>query len=215
MPSDGVDLTRFQIQVAHVFFALPASEGFVLAGAAALIAHGLIHRRTQDLDFFRSTSNVVQARDAFEEAARQRQWAVQRIHDSETFVRLTVHGPDALVVDLCLDSAPVRPIVVSSIGPTFAPEELAGRKLLALFDRAEARDFTDAHALLRSYTQTELLTMAAQIDPGFDPLVLAQMMRTISRYSDPQLTIAGDDPDGLRREFHAWADELERADKTT
>jgi predicted nucleotidyltransferase component of viral defense system len=33
----------------------------------------------------------------------------------------------------------------AAAGPTFALEELAGRKLLALFDRAEARDFADVY----------------------------------------------------------------------
>jgi len=32
---------------------------------------------------------------------------------------------------------------VSLVGPTYDPEELAGRKVIALIDRAEARDFAD------------------------------------------------------------------------
>lgn len=33
------------------------------------------------------------------------------------------------------------------LGPTLVPLELAGRKLLALFGRAEARDFADVYVL--------------------------------------------------------------------
>ncbi|MGH3622856.1 MAG: hypothetical protein ACRDQ5_13830 [Sciscionella sp.] len=45
-------MTSFQIQVAHLFFNLPASNGFLLAGGAALAAQHLTTRDTQDLDFF-------------------------------------------------------------------------------------------------------------------------------------------------------------------
>ncbi|MFC4853788.1 hypothetical protein [Actinophytocola glycyrrhizae] len=50
--SEDVPLTDFQLQVAKLFFGLPASDGFVLAGGAALIAQHLTCRPTQDLDFF-------------------------------------------------------------------------------------------------------------------------------------------------------------------
>jgi len=45
-------LTGFQITVARLFFTLPASERFLLAGGAALVAQRLSERPTQDLDFF-------------------------------------------------------------------------------------------------------------------------------------------------------------------
>ena len=50
-PATDVDsaLTTFQIEVAQMFFALSASEGFLLAGGAALAAQHLTSRTTQDL----------------------------------------------------------------------------------------------------------------------------------------------------------------------
>jgi hypothetical protein len=48
----GSVLTAFQIEVAQLFFSLPASESFLLAGGGALLAQGLTARPTQDLDFF-------------------------------------------------------------------------------------------------------------------------------------------------------------------
>jgi hypothetical protein len=33
------DLTVFQLEVTRLFFGLPASKGFLLAGGAALLAH--------------------------------------------------------------------------------------------------------------------------------------------------------------------------------
>jgi hypothetical protein len=50
--ADGGRLTEFQLQVAQLFFGLPASDGFLLAGGGALLAQGLTSRPTQDLDFF-------------------------------------------------------------------------------------------------------------------------------------------------------------------
>jgi len=65
-----------------------------------------------------------------------------------------VHGSEDLLVDIALDSPPLQPAMASFLGPTFAPDELAGRKLLALFDRAEARDFADVFVLLQTYTKS-------------------------------------------------------------
>jgi hypothetical protein len=45
-------LPAFQLEVARLFFALPASKGFLLAGGAALLAQHLTARPTEDLDFF-------------------------------------------------------------------------------------------------------------------------------------------------------------------
>ncbi|MGH3951493.1 MAG: hypothetical protein ACRDSE_20645 [Pseudonocardiaceae bacterium] len=45
-------LTAFQVEVTQVFFSLPESAGFLLAGGAALAAQHLTTRPTQDLDLF-------------------------------------------------------------------------------------------------------------------------------------------------------------------
>ena len=47
-----LELTAFQMEVARLFFALPESAGFLLAGGAALVAQHLTTRPTEDLDFF-------------------------------------------------------------------------------------------------------------------------------------------------------------------
>ena len=50
------DLSAFQLEVVRLFFTLPASQGFLLAGGAALLAQYLTARPTEDLDFFTSPS---------------------------------------------------------------------------------------------------------------------------------------------------------------
>ena len=143
-------LPAFQLEVARLFFALPASKGFLLAGGAALLAQHLTARPTEDLDFFTAPErgHVPGARDALEAAARQRGWSTERIHDSDTFCRLVIHSADSgVLVDLAVNAPPDLPASVTPAGPTLAPEELAGHKLLALFDRAAARDFADVYVL--------------------------------------------------------------------
>lgn len=66
-----------------MFFSLAASEGFLLAGGAALAAQHLTGRPTLDLDFFtgRDLGDVASARAAFERVTTGRGWGVERIRD--------------------------------------------------------------------------------------------------------------------------------------
>jgi hypothetical protein len=72
-------LTSFQVEIAAMFFQLPASHGFLLAGGAAMAAQHLTTRPTQDLDFFTSPGRgeVPSACEEFIVAARARGWKLQ------------------------------------------------------------------------------------------------------------------------------------------
>jgi hypothetical protein len=203
-------LTEFQTEVSRLFFSLPASDGFLLAGGGALLASGLTDRPTEDLDFFgqRGRSNVAAARSQLEAAIAERGWKSICIQDSESFVRLHVHGPAELLIDIAIDVSPGQLPIVSIVGPTFAPEELAGRKLIALFDRAEARDFADVFVLARHFSRELMLTRATEIDLGLDFTVLAAMMRTLNRFTDEELPIEAGDVAAMRAFFRDWADNL-------
>jgi len=208
--SSPTPLTAFQITVASLFFSLPASEGFLLAGGAALAAQQLTSRPTHDLDLFTRAGaiSVPEARDAFEAAARSRGWTVERLRDTETFCRLIVHGDDDLLVDLALDSPPTMPPSASFAGPTFGLEELAGRKVIALFDRAEARDFADVFILAQHYSKDLLIRRAVDVDAGFDPVVLATMMGYLSRFRDDEIPIDAELAHEVRSFFEQWRTEL-------
>jgi len=82
-------LTEFQADVARLFFSLPASEGFLLAGGGALLASGLTTRPTEDLDFFgdRERVDIAEARDQFESEVTERRWESTRVQDGVSFVR--------------------------------------------------------------------------------------------------------------------------------
>jgi predicted nucleotidyltransferase component of viral defense system len=214
MPDAQPDLSAFQLEVARLFFASPASRGFLLAGGGALLAQHLTSRPTEDLDFFTAPErgNVQAARDALETAARQRGWTAERIHDSDTFCRMVIHSDDdGVLIDLAVNAPPDLPASATSAGPTLAPEELAGHKLLALFDRAAARDFSDVYALTRRFGKDVMLARAKQVDAGFDSRVLADMIATLDRFADDEIPV----PDGssaaeLRAFYAAWRSDLAR-----
>jgi hypothetical protein len=70
------------------------------------------------------------------------------------------------------------------------------KRLLALFDRAAARDFADVYVLARRFGKDVLLARAAQIDTGFDVTVLAGMMATFDRFTDSEIPV----PEGREQE---------------
>jgi predicted nucleotidyltransferase component of viral defense system len=208
----GPGLVAFQAEVAQLFFGLPESKGFLLAGGAALLAQHLTSRPTEDLDFFTAPGrgHVPAACDALEKATRKRGWSTERIHDSETFCRLVIRSDHGTVlVDLAVNALPDSPPSITEAGPTLAPEELAGHKLLALFDRAAARDFADVYVLTRRFGKDTLLTRATQIDAGFDRAVLAVMLATLDRFSDTEIPLPdGTTPAEFRAFYVIWQSEL-------
>ena len=139
---------------------------------------------------------------------QQRKLAIGSAAGQRTFVRLHLSGDGEVIVDIAIDAAAEHPPVVTLVGPTFDPEELAGRKLAALFGRAEARDFADVYVLARRFGKSVLLERAAEVDLGFDHRMLAQMMRTVDRFTDDEVPVAGREVDALRAYFRQWADEL-------
>jgi len=202
--------TAFQIEVARLFFSLPASKGFLIAGGGALLATGLTSRPTQDLDFFGEMGqvNISEAREQFLRAVTNRHWKCKVIQSDELFVRMHVKGTEEVLVDIAIDVAARFPSQISVLGPTFNHEELAGRKMLALFDRAEARDFADVFALAKHFSKELLLLRASELEVSLETEVLAAMMRSLSRFSDDELPIDQSSTDELRNFFAVWANEL-------
>ena len=135
---------------------------------------------------------------------------VEQIHDSGTFCRIVIRSTDAgVLVDLAVNAPPDLPASVTSAGPTLAPEELAGHKLLALFDRAAARDFSDVYVLARRFGKNVMLARAAQIDAGFDSKVLADIIAGLDRFTDDEIPVTDGSSAAELRAFHAaWRSEL-------
>jgi hypothetical protein len=209
MPEDA--LTEIQREVLRLFFGLPESAGFVLAGGAALIASGLSERPTQDVDLFTSDvrTGITDAAAALEAACVERGWAVEAIRTTATFRRLVIRSTNSqLLVDIGIDSPPTGTPTITAVGPTYPPDELGARKLLALFGRAAARDFVDAYALSSAFDLAYLLDIAAALDEGFDLGVFIEMLATLDRYSDDDITVLDADPIAVRSFIEQWRSEL-------
>lgn len=204
-------LTDFQVDISGIFFALDAAEGYLVAGGAALLASGLIARPTEDLDLFSAapTTSVARAKDAFVHALHSRNCDVVITLEGPTFCRMIVtrEGHETLV-DIAIDSPPLSRPTITVLGPTLAPLELAGRKLLALFDRAEARDFADVYVLAQRFNTDILIEQAQSLDPGFDLVVLAQMFGTLGRFDDHEIPLFPQQLPQVRDFFAQWAREL-------
>lgn len=205
-------LTPLQIQATRLFFSLPASAGFAVAGGAALIARGLITRPTQDVDLFlldTGQSTVASAAAAFETAMDRQGWSHYRTRDHQEFIRLSItDGQDSLIIDVGRDSPATDSTGPTQLGPTLSPRDLAARKTLALFGRAEPRDFADVRDLAERYGRDHLIQWAAEDDPGFDRQVFADMLTTIDRFADTDLPVSPRQATALRAWIHDWAAEL-------
>lgn len=208
-------LTRFQHELLQLFFSLPGSGDFILGGGAALVAAGLTTRPTQDVDLFSGDmeAGVASAADALEAACVDRGWTVERIRDTPTFCRLVVSGDlGEMLVDLAVDTPPLGPPSATAVGPIYSHEELAARKLLAVFGRAEARDFADISALAERFDLAQLTELAGQLDAGFDLDVLADMLASHERFTDEEFSELGVDPRQLRELMERWRTQLRSSD---
>lgn len=175
-------LSRLQEQVAGIIAGLNEAEGFALAGGAALILRGVVRRSTRDLDFFGLTTTAVDMLvPAVEDALRAAGLTVEHVQRSPGFARLLVERDGEVTeVDIAAD-ARLFPAQPGRLAPTLSGEELAVDKVLAIFGRAEARDFEDLMALEPRYGFDRLCELAADKDRGFLPEVLAEMLGHFGR----------------------------------
>lgn len=180
-------LSALQEQIAAMIVALPESEGFVLAGGAAMAAHGLLERSTRDLDFFGGPEDdaaVQRLASAVERAAAVLGLLIERDRDAPTFVRFRISDRDEeSELDLGIDYLALAP-AQTRYGPALDLRELGANKVLAIFDRSEPRDFLDLAALTKRFGLEDLIALAGEKDPGLDLEVLHAFMdrvRTLPR----------------------------------
>jgi hypothetical protein len=198
-------LSPLQEQVAEIVSSLEEAHDFALAGGAALIARGDVQRQTRDLDFFGLTGEAVdRLLPAAERALQAAGLEVERIQVNPGFARLIVgRGEERTELDLAADARlfPVEPALPA---PMLAGEELAADKLLALFGRAEARDFVDLLALEPRYGLERLCRLAAEKDRGFAPAVFAEMLGRFGRLRRDEFELDDARYERLAREVDRW-----------
>jgi predicted nucleotidyltransferase component of viral defense system len=196
-----------QEQIAEIIGDALEGTDFALAGGAAIISQGLVDRRTRDLDFFGSSSPVLTERlQSVIDSLVREGYQVEIDQQNERFVRLDVRGlGEQTEVDFGIDFRLFPPdqgahsLVLSS-------RELAVDKVLAIFGRAEPRDFVDLAALTRLFNIEELFADAARKDRGFSLAVFAEMTSRISRLPRREFALSDAAFDELEVTTTSWRD---------
>ncbi len=204
-----------QREVAHVLFALPEARGFALAGGSALLALGAIDRPTRDIDAFVAATADVPPGDvgplvaALRETLAANRWTVTVDRELVTFARvLAERADDAVEIDLAVDSPPLFAVEMKEGLPVLSGQDLAARKVLAILDRLEGRDFTDLHALAECYSQAEVIGWARQLDDGVRPVDIAKAFDRLGRLADAELPCPAEAVPALRSWYQRWAIDL-------
>lgn len=202
-----------QLDVARILFSLPTASHFVLAGGSALVVHGAIRRPTRDIDAFVAATAQTPPGDVTPLATELQSnleaagWTITIIRSHPTFTRLIATDDTTSVeVDLAVDSPPLFPVKVIDDLPVLATQDLAARKVLAIIDRAEGRDFTDLDALQHALGRDNCVRWAQQLDSGITTSAIAQGFTSINRLADSELPTSS--PASTRKTFSDWTHEL-------
>lgn len=208
-------LTELQHDLALVLFRLPEATGYAMAGGAALIALGIVDRQTRDLDAFASArptdppGDVGPLTTALRHALMEVGWTVDIVRQQTTFTRLVVeHVGNTTEIDLAIDSPPMFPLEYVDGIPTLGTRDLAARKVLALVDRAEGRDFTDLWHLSHELGRHDFVRLAGDLDAGVDAEQVVRAIRHLERLTDDELPCDPAERDAIRRWFSEWSDEI-------
>lgn len=200
-------LSDLQQRVARLLLSRSPDPELALAGGAALISRGVVDRPTIDLDFFTTEPRVEDRLEAIVAILRDEGLDVRLEQVGATFARFTVSdSSDGCRVDIAQDYR-MAPAEAGPLGQTLTIEELAADKTLALFTRAEARDFIDVYFLARRLGQERLCELAAEKDPGFDERVFADMLGSVGRLDREEFDV----DDATYEELSAFIEDWRRA----
>ena len=208
-------LTELQRRVVSIVNEVPEANGFALAGGGALIALGIVDRPTHDLDFFATSPDEVdQALPAIEQSLQTARMTVTRVSVTHGWARLEIGvGAEHTELDLAHDFR-LLPVEATHAGRTIATEELAIDKVLALFDRAEARDFVDLAVLEPRFGLAHLCRRAVEKDGGFDKRVLLERLGRADRLPTDEFGLDGPALVRLQITIARWEKELIELDAT-
>jgi Nucleotidyl transferase AbiEii toxin, Type IV TA system len=160
-------------------------------------AHGLVDRPSEDIDLF-TTGDA--ARD-FAVAVRQVMDAYEADGlsvlvraEGPTFARLEVNDDSGQTgkVEMAVDWRAFPPVRLD-VGPVLHRDDAVANKVTALYGRYEPRDFIDVDAVLLSghYSREDLLRLAVEHDPGFEPARFAESLAVLEIVPDAELTAYG------------------------
>lgn len=205
-------LEGFQAEIAKVALRAIGLHGFALAGAGALVAHGVISRPTQDLDLFGPTEGGPgQVSDSLLAALSDAGCQVRVLEPAEQhggeFLRLQVQRDEQVVdIDVARDWRQ-HPPVTMQIGPVLHIEDAVASKVAAMVGRGLPRDYLDVAAALRRYDRSDLLRLAFHRDPGLRVLDVADCMKLLDRLPDAPFAdylLTDGDVRQVRHSFQDW-----------
>lgn len=208
-PAAGLE--AFQAEIAEVALRAIDHHGFALAGAGALLAHGVISRPTQDLDLFTpAEGGAGEVSAALLAALTDAGCQVHVLESAEQhggeFLRLQVHRDEHVVdIDLARDWRE-HPPVRMQIGPVLHVDDAVGSKVTAMIGRGLPRDYIDVAAALRRYERDDLLRLAFHRDPGLRVLDVALCMQQLDRLPDTPFADYGLTDDDVRQVRHTLQD---------
>src|SRR5487761_1705690 len=96
--------------------------------------------------------------------------------------------------------------VAMDVGPVLNPVDAISSKVRAFVTRAEERDLIDVAAALETYTVSQLITMARELEPELQDEDFADAGRRIDRLGDKVFARYGLSPDDVSRLKQRFAD---------
>lgn len=185
-------INNVQKAILNLFGQVLESGSFYLTGGTALAEFYLKHRRSNDLDCFTTTEElIVPFSQRLEEALKARGMTVERQRSLHSFVELTVcQYKETTIIHLAQDTSfrfeetkefPQYPkLKIDSL------VDIASNKLLTLFGRATLRDFIDVYTIVKKdlFSPEELIEKAKVKDPGFDLYWLGVAFERIKTFKE-------------------------------
>jgi Nucleotidyl transferase AbiEii toxin, Type IV TA system len=204
-----------QEELARIGLQVVGGRGFVLGGGHALEVHGMGDRPSEDIDLFspeRGSPTAV-ADDLIQAYARKGFTVVVGLRTPD-LVQMEVSDDQKRLckVDLGVFWRARAPVLLD-IGAVLHPDDAVAGKMDALFNRWAPRDFLDVASILASgrYTWRELMSVAAEHNPGFSARLFAESLSYLHRIPDRDLISYGASQEqiaAMRREFSDWEDDL-------
>ncbi|MBT0773584.1 nucleotidyl transferase AbiEii/AbiGii toxin family protein [Kineosporia sp. J2-2] len=205
----------FHEHLARTALARIGRFGFAPAGGYAVQAHGFLERLSEDIDLFTTVdaeehfdAAVAEAIGAYESVGLNVVIAIQQ----PGFARLVVTDPAGArssKVELGVDWR-AHPPATLDVGPVLHQDDAVANKVTALYSRAQTRDYIDVDAALTSgrYTGPELLALALEHDPGFEPKLFANALHAVRRLPAAEFAAYGLDEQAtadLTSRLTTWA----------
>ena len=205
-----------QERLARIGLQVVGRRGFVLGGGHAIELHGMGDRPSEDIDLFSAErGSPATVADKLLDAYAGEGFTVMISLRTADLVQMEVTDVKGqrCKVDLGVFWRARVPVVLE-VGPVLHPDDAVAGKMDALFNRWAPRDFLDVDTILASgrYTRQQLMSVAAEHNPGFSPGMFAESLSYLHRIADREFAAYGASQEQItrmRQEFRSWEDDLQ------